>query len=646
MPKIKEHAFLKDWRKQQTDILLNIFPSLSKDDIHDFLQDIVDERLVDKDAKLHNNQQSKSLKISLLQTVDWFERVKPIAGGFGVFFKNHHQALNPNGVMLDKFMKLRKSIKGNLKKYKEGTYEYMLTDLRQNNEKVNANSFYGAGGAPTSNFYNVYTATSVTATGQSLISTTEQAFESFLSNSVHFIDMDDCMHYLENIRREEKKMDGRFLPNVSVEKLMERLKEMFHQFKPEYETILLMYLMNQSQDLINRMYFKNNIYEFSYLRKIRMKLHYIAKNVEEFKDPNEVPKNVESDMDDLWDYYKEFVFYNYPAFNRIQRLKTEKRKVVVVVDTDSNMLNLNPWVMFMHKYIISTDNKLLSRDADQMRYISVNIMCFLLSKMVADVLWKYTKKANIPKEERYRINMKNEYMFTRLILTNKKKRYISSIRLREGKEILPEKQDVKGHDFMKSSAREETKQYFLGIVKNRLLNNGEIVISEILRDLEKFEGMILESLRKGEKSFIIPKSVKELGAYKEPYREQGVRAILAWNYLYPNRSIELPEKIDIVKTTLTNEEELEKLKKIDPDKYEIIKKHIFNNPEKKISSKGMSVIALPKNIDAIPEWLMPFIDYETIITDNLSKFNSVLEALGIETMKVGKKVYFTNILKI
>lgn len=440
----KNHKFLKEWKKHYANVFTNIYPELSKKEIKEFLDEIIEERLVNPEAKLHNNYVHKQIKVDLLSVIDWFEETKPIAGGFGVFYKNQEQVLNPAAVMLNNFLTLRKQYKAKLKEYKETSYEYATYDRMQLTEKINANSYYGASGAPTSNFFNIYTATSVTAAGQSLISTTEQAFEMFLSNSVKFIDLDECLVFLENIRKEKHELDDGFLPNISVEKMIKRLSENFYEWKEEYRPVLFEYLMNQPQNIINRMYFKNNLYEFSFLPKMRHKLTKTVTIIEEFKDPNKIPEVGRENLEDLWDFYKEFVFYNYFTFGRINRLKNDKRKTVVVVDTDSNMLNLNPWMQFMYKYIISVNDHLMKRDPDQIRFICINIMCYIITNMITEVLNKYTKTANIPKEYRPKINMKNEYLFSRLILSPKKKRYISSIRLREGKEIFPEKLDIKG----------------------------------------------------------------------------------------------------------------------------------------------------------------------------------------------------------
>lgn len=202
------------------------------------------------------------------------------------------------------------------------------------------------------------------------------------------------------------------------------------------------------------------------------------------------------------------------------------------------------------------------------------------------------------------------------------------------------------HDFNKSTTREETKKYFNDLVKEKILQAEDINISMILSDLEKFENIIRDSLLKGEKNFLIPASVKELESYKDPFRIQGFRSVLAWNFVYPEMTITLPEKVDIVKVKLTTEQECEKLKEIDENIYKRIQKNVFQNSDTRISEKGVAVIAIPRNVEKIPEWLMHFIDYDTIVNDNLSRFYSILEGLGVETIKTTKKEYFSNILKI
>ena len=98
--------------------------------------------------------------------------------------------------------------------------------------------------------------------------------------------------------------------------------------------------------------------------------------------------------------------------------------------------------------------------------------------------------------------------------------------------------------------------------------------------------------------------------------------------------------------TLTDEKELAKLKASNPEIYAVIDKKILHHPNPKVAEKMLPVIAIPRNVEKIPEWMIPFIDYDTIAYNVLSKFYPLLESLGLDTIKTSKKEYFSNILNI
>lgn len=644
--KIKDYKFIDKVKEEYKEIILRIYPNIDESVLNKFIIKKIEERIKIQKAMLHNNYVKQELSVDLLGITEWFYKNKPITAGFGVFFQNQHKVINPVAQMLRNFMKLRKTYKDKLKELTEGTFDYLTNDRLQLSEKTNSNSYYGVNGAPSSNFFNIYTASSVTGSGQSLISTTELAFEAFMANNVIFHNLDECLIFINNVLKTKRNIKADFLPDISIEKVFNKLKDTFNEFKDSYSDIIFDLLINLNQEELNRIYYKNNLYEFCSIPLILNKLSKVYSKVEQFKNPNKIPEPIKEDLKDIWSYLKEFVFHNYFAYNRINRLKKDPRRTVTVIDTDSNMVNIHPWVLFTYGNIISKHDELLKRDPMQLKFISINIMCYVLTNMITEVLQKYTKIAHIPEDFRSTINMKNEFLFSRLVLSTTKKRYLSTVRLREGEEFNPEKLDVKGHDFNKSTTREETKTYFMKIVKERILQVDKISIPDILRDLEKFENIILDSLKRGEKNFLIPASVKELEAYKDPLSQQGVRGVILWNYVYPDGAIQLPEKVDTIKLTLQTEEQLEKLYNINKDYYEIIKKNIFENMNEKISKKGASVIAIPRNIETIPEWIIPFIDYNTIVHDNLSRFYSVLESFGLETIKASKKLCFSNILNV
>lgn len=623
-----------------------MYPEIPKKEIKKFLDKEVKKYLKNPECEIDNNYIGKTIKTNLLSVIDWIRDTKPICAGHGVFFKNQHEIKSPLAIMIQKFLTSRKAFKKRLKDFDPTSYEYATFDRKQLAEKVNANAIYGASGNVVSFLFNMYTAASVTGSGQSLISTTEQAFEGFMSNNVIFNSINECYTFLNNILNEKYDMNTSFLRDVEYGDVINRLSGMFYRVTSDDIESITEFIYTLSQDDINKIYYKNNLYEFSMHPEILALLTNIVRYTEDFKDPNEIPEESEVYLSKLWKYYRQFVLYNHSPINRIQRLKNDVRKTVLTIDTDSNFLHLDPWVHFMYENVIKDDYRCVDKDEDTLKFISVNTMAFCITNMMKDVLGKYTKDVNIPEDYRHFINIKNEFLMSRVILAPKKKRYVTSIRLREGSEIWPEKLDVKGHDFMKSSTTENVKARFEGIIKNRLLYVKKINPALLIRDLAQFETEIIDSLKRGEKEYTIPKSVKELEAYADPFREQGVRAIAAWNYIYPDQEIRLPAKIDIIKLLLTDENDLEKLRTIDSKVYEIVKEKIFNNPNEKIAKKGLAVLAIPRNVDRLPEWTLPFIDYDTITYNILKKFYPVLESVNLETIKTSGKEYFSNILNI
>lgn len=640
-------VFLKQWKDQQRQLLKANFPDRSEEEIEAFLEEEINANLKNPEGILSNNYVKKSIKVDLLGLIDWIEKVKPIIAGNGTFFKNQNQGANPSANMLDEFLDNRKRYKGLLKVYDPSSYEYATADRMQKSEKVNANSFYGGNGNEAFVFFNLYCAVSITATAQSLISTTETAFENFLANNTPYINLDDCVNFLRNVSTEKHEYDASFLPNIPIEKVHERIINNFRDNDGnKHSEVVMNILKTFDQETLNRIYFKNNIYEFCLVPKIYNKMVESFTILKDFKNPNKVPEDALPGLENIWGYIEEFVVYKHFTFNRIQRLKYEKRKAVIVVDTDSNMIHLAPWVKFITDKFYLRDNDIIEgKSEEDLLYISINVMNYFVTQMVNAILAKYTKRSNILKQYRHRINMKNEFLYLRMVLSKVKKRYAGSIRLREGEELIPEKLDIKGHDFMKASCTQYVKEYMQDIVKDEILYAKDISLPRILRKISDLEDIIFDSLHKGEKNYFLPRQVKAMEEYKEPMSIQQFKATMHWNLIYPNMGIELPSNVYVIKLRLGKKNALEELQAKYPDIYRKINKNIINSGIKGLGS--VETIAIPSNLKDIPQWIIDFIDYETMVNDNVSKFYPVLEALGIPTIKAKSSVtFFSNILDI
>lgn len=643
----KKGIFLKQWKEQQADLLRANFPDISDEEIDKFLEEEIKNNLKNPEGVLSNNYVKKSIKVNLLDMIDWMENVQPIIAGNATFFKNQNQGANPSANMLDEFLVNRSKYKGLLKQYHKDSYEYATADRMQKSEKVNANSFYGGNGNEAFVFFNLYCAISITSTAQSLISTTETAFENFLANNTPYLNLDDCVNTIRNIVNEKRKIDGSFLPNISIDKVLKRIINNFKFRRGEkHREVIYNLLSTFDQETLNRIYYKNNIYEFCIIPEIHQKLSFIFTMLTDFRNPNKVPSDALPYLEDAWNFIEEFVVYKHFTFNRIQRLKYEKRKSVIVVDTDSNMIHLSPWVKFITDRFYACDDDIIKgKTEEQLLYISINVMNYFVTQMVNGILQKYTKRSNILKEFRPRINMKNEFLYMRMVLSKVKKRYAGSIRLREGEELIPEKLDIKGHDFMKASCTEEVKKYMENVIKDEILYAKDISLPRILRKISDLEDIIFESLHKAEKKFFLPRKVKAMEEYKDPMRIQQFKATTHWNLIYPDMGIELPSNVYVIKLRLGKKGAMDELREKYPDIYRRINNNIINSGIEGL--KAVETIAIPSNLKEIPQWIVDFIDYETMVNDNVSKFYPVLEALGIPTIKAKSSVtFFSNILDI
>lgn len=638
------HKFIQDWKDEAFTVLTRAYPQLTRDQIDEKLNEMIEKRLVNPKATIHNNYAHKKMVTNLLSVVDWIDQYKPILGGFGCFYKNQNQEINPFGMMLDKFLTLRKEIKGLLKIYPDTSEEYADADRGQLNEKVNANAGYGCLGAPTSQYFNLYTAQSITATGQSLISTTNSTFEYFLSNNNPFFDMNDCLQFLSNVLKDQKTMDGSFLEYQDLDKVTDYICGLFFNKRDCNREIIYKLLSGCTQDELNRIYYKNNLYEFVKLKPIDKIIKYIFNNVSIFQDPNKVPKEIQQPLQELWMYLDEFVAYRSFAFDRIERLKTKERHTVTTIDTDSNMLCLLKWIEYCDENIIPY-TKAQDNDLDETIFIAVNVMAYIVTQLVTELLKIYTDRANILPEYAHRINMKNEFLFSLQLLADVKKRYITLVLLREGKMMENPKPDVKGFDFVKSSTSEETKEIFMQFIDKHILKPKEINIAGLMRDLIGFENDIKASLLRGEKKYLTPFQSKDPSAYADPYRQQQVLACIAWDVMYPELEIQHPDACFIVKVKMEKLSDIEGLKEKEPEIYNRLVRYIYNSDVEKLRKKGVYVVAIPSVIDTVPEWLREYMDVSSMTNKILNKIYPLLKSLGIKVGKNSKRAYKSNMIQ-
>lgn len=636
----------KNWIDENVFMLSKIYPKVKKEKLEKIVLGILKNRIKKESIEMHDTYRNKIYKSDTIQVSEFIDKTKALTAGNGVLFDR--DAKNPSIKMLNKKGDERNALKAQMKKTDPKSFEFKMLDLQQGNKKVVVNAWYGNLGSKTSLFYNLECASGITLKGRELISTATIAFDCFLGNNCRFFDMNDCIIYIKNILREERKYkDKDFIDkNVPLEIVVDRLYSMFYNKYDCNINLIKNILRNVSQEDLNRIYYKNNLKAFSINKKITDTWIDIVTCVDKYVNPAEdkTPEHLKKKLNKFWEILEEFVLYNYMQTDRILRVTTKERKAVLVIDTDSNMVHIGDWLEFMNQIIVPQQIQ-DEKDPENYKYVVIYTMCFLLSKMIRTVLYNYLRKCNVKEENLHILDMKNEYLFMSMLITSVKKNYASIIKYKEGID-MDNIMDIKGLPINKSSCNRIAAAKFQDILENDILKDPtNIDIVNILIKLNNFENEIRTSLRNGESTFLKPSKIKAIQAYDDPLGIDGFRGAMVWNLLNPDNNQILPnDGFFLAKLTLVKEKQLDSIN--DEKIRTLLRDNIFNSNESRIRSKGCYLLAIPSG-EPIPEWAIPFVDEDQIVEDTFKAFMGVIKALGICTIsKSSQSEQISNYISI
>ena len=678
-------------------------PSLSEEEIDEAINYSIAKRFKDTECTLNNNYKHRTVNTSIAQLTDYILDKEPIMTSYGCLFMKHGTVKNALYDMIEEIVTLRDTYKHEMFKYPKGTEMYNKYNLLQLLAKVDANAIYGILGNYSSMFYNIYVATSITRQGRSAISASIMLFEGLLANNAKFGSLDEIIVFIDNVRNEktERKYTDNTVLDADITLSQCFLKIMAtcgYNWIPSKEDGNMIWdiLSRVGQEDLNRLYYKNNMFDFcdnSLISNMIMKM--LCKLKLPFLDPNHPPKEIEDDLKEFISYIKEYVYYGYQIIDKLDRVETMIRDVVLVTDTDSCIISLEPWYQFIlektkgidmeikHELIDVVDHlkmdefgdrepltivdridyqyefdfyneKLTQRDRlinpaqiipqDGLRHSIINIMSYAISKLILDYMYKYTVNHNSAAENRKcLLIMKNEFLFKSILLTGGKKNYASIQEIQEGNKV-PKSASlaISGLPLDKVGIAKSTSDELKRILYEEILdsNNGVDQL-KVLKSLAILERKIYESIREGETKYHKPARIKPISVYDTPMRIQGIKAAVAYNALKDKHE----EMIDLEKRNSVI------IIKVNINKNTIAKLEFSNNEKflqmsKLISSKDykgdVTAIAIPYGAD-IPKWVVEFIDYNTIIHDNLSSFP--IESIGISTLN-SRSVPYSNILQL
>lgn len=634
---------LKNYIKETKEQIKLLRPDIDDKELENFIKSKVKENYKNPTCEF----QDKNMECeqgSLMRVIDFIEKDKPIISGYGAFFKQHGELKSVEYDLITYLGDTRSIYK---KKKIEHTNDedkrlYNIYDIFQLTFKLLANSLFGIYTEGNSFFYHPLIGPSITQTGQVIISTCLNLFEKTLSGNMLFRKIHDVTRYVNNILKEDYDIED----YVNKEKFVSK-NTVFKFFKDrcifrDNESVsLLKNLINHlSKKDCNKLFFKNNLYQLiERCNDFKESLLSIL-GEDKLLDPNEPPKEYIPALEKMWNIFNICCHYNYMDFYRMENANYKKRKVVLTVDTDSNLIYLYPFFEFS-KRLMEDNNRELKDDNDN-RFITCNILMYLNTKLVANCFDKLTTLMGIrDPEQRKLIKMKNEFYISRMLLTNGKKNYSYILNANEGKILEKPKHEIKGLAIKKVDTNRKVREYYTNMLSKYILLPREIDVPKVFNKYLEFHEIIRQNITSGDTTYLLPGKVNEIESYAFPLRQLTVRGSLLWNSIYEDKVIVYPDKINYMKLSIKTLDKseypytaicriLDNMDNIKDNFREHLKEKIYEQcySTDELAHYGMNVICFPKSITKVPNWIIPFINVDQMVETNLKPGYKILNSLN------------------
>ena len=696
---------IQEYEQVMVDGFKHTFPLLNENELREAIRYSINNRIQTRPVTLVNNYTKSKLNGTVLDIIKYIEDRQPIITSSGVLFKKHKEADNPLSRMIMSFINQRGIYKKEMFKYPKGSELFEKYNLLQLLEKLNANATYGVLGAPTSMYYNIYIAESITRQGRSYISCSIMLFESLLANNIKFNNLNEIITFINNV--EHEKPNRRLLDDYIIDRDI-TLEECFYKIMNTADMMIWVpnedemarvweYLRGLDQEDLNRLYYKNNLYSIVDLSVVTdLVIKILSELQEPFMDPNKPPKDIKEDLDTLVEMIKEYVYYPHFYIDKLDRREYMQRDIVAICDTDSTIISFDAWYRFILDKVYNIDmpikhqkrdmidliksdewgdkplremveivepeldynfytdeaieiKKLIEPCAlipqDSLKYAIINIIAYVCSDLVVDYLKEYTKLTGSYVEgTKCRMIMKNEFYFLRALLTANRRNYADAQLLQEGN-IVPEgsRLAIMGLPINKSTLSDDIKSKLQHILYEDVLTADKVDQANVMKKLILLEKEIYTSIMNKETKYYKPDNIAAMSSYKgkDPLSINGILAATIYNEM---RSEDMP---------YINLEERNKIIKI---KINVSKKNVDQikdiYPEEyaklvklldhPILGNKVTTMALPPDVP-VPDWILSFVDITTIINDQLKNFP--LDSIGLKRLS-NDSVNVSNIVQL
>lgn len=477
------------------------------------LSAIFDDALTMSWIEYHNSVKNETIRVEALDFI------------FGVFVENdiliENGMIMKNGRLVNAPTVQAEMYLYNRRKVTKTKGNYYLTtgddpvlgaiyDNLQKNIKILMNTYYGVLTNPYSVFYNRDLGDSITCRGRSSIAVTALACEGAFAKRIPY-EINALLYYFTQCYMTN---------NIDKDVLAEMMSynytyhDVIREFNLESHYALpyiIKKLENLNPEQIACIIYKNNFELFINLPTIRstiIKFYKLCSDAEiPYLDPNEPPSS-EIDGEKVYvegtaelmrkleeytrtiltgmywygeDYLPDKDIYTH---NVQDVIKSMDRHVIAIIDTDSNILSYEDQYKAIEKLL--TENNLIGAFEEDNEFYSISNMCAIITcEVIAESLVVYKKSANLMPEKWDCLRLKNEFLFSKVLMSRRKKHYLSVVKLKEGQAYPQPKLANTGHEYKKSSVNVTIGERVKSLVELVMMSD-TLDIPNILSTLRKY----------------------------------------------------------------------------------------------------------------------------------------------------------------
>lgn len=189
---------------------------------------------------------------------------------------------------------------------------------------------------------------------------------------------------------------------------------------------------------------------------------------------------------------------------------------------------------------------------------------------------------------------------------------------------------------------EDIKNKLQRILYEDVLTADKVDQKNIMTKLVLLEKEIYNSIMNKETKYYKPDNIASMNSYKkDPLSVNGILAAVIYNKMRNHNmpAINLEERNKILKIKINvDKKNVERIKDTYPEEYEKLVS-LLNDP---ILGSKVTVIALPLD-SAVPDWVLEFVDFDTIINDQLRNFP--LDSIGLTRLD-NDSINVSNIVQL